>query len=73
MSAAYQSLQTPTPSRKPRRHAESQSGCRAVAAATGVSADELGKMALEGIESTWLDASDRAALARDFEAILSEL
>ncbi len=46
---------------------------RAVAAATGVSADELGKIALEGIESTWLDASDRAALARDFEAILSGL
>jgi hypothetical protein len=44
-----------------------------VAAPPGASADELGKMALEGIESTWLDASDRAALARDFEAILSEL
>jgi adenine deaminase len=46
---------------------------RSVAAASGLGADELGRMALEGIESTWLDASDRATLASEFDAVLAGL
>ena len=44
---------------------------RMVAEANGLGADEMGRLALEGVESTWLDASDRAALARDFEDALA--
>jgi hypothetical protein len=31
----------------------------------------LGRLALEGVESTWLDESDRAALRTEFEASLA--
>jgi adenosine deaminase len=44
---------------------------REVAAAHGLTAAELGRYAVEGIESTWLDASDRAALRGEFEGILA--
>ncbi len=44
---------------------------RRVAEAYGWSATEMGRLAVEGIESTWLDAPDRAALAHEFEDILS--
>ena len=46
---------------------------RAVASAFGLDAGEIGKLALEGIESTWLDPIDRAALAREFEARLAAI
>ena len=46
---------------------------RRVAAAYGLDVDELGRIAVEGIESTWLDESERAALAREFEVALLEL
>jgi adenosine deaminase len=39
--------------------------------AFGWNLEELGRLALAGIESTWLDDSDRRALARDFEAHLA--
>jgi len=39
---------------------------RAVSEAFGFDHDDLAKLALDGIESTWLDASDRRALALDF-------
>lgn len=32
-----------------------------------------GRLAVEGIESTWLDASDRAAMRREFEVVLAGL
>ena len=44
---------------------------RRVAAAHGWDAAEMGRIALEGIESTWLDAPDRSALTREFERILA--
>jgi adenosine deaminase len=44
---------------------------RAVAAAFGLSDGEIAKLTLEGIDSTWLDPTDRAALAHDFEARLA--
>jgi len=40
---------------------------RAVEEAYGLGLDELRRLALDGIESTWLDASERTALARQFE------
>jgi adenosine deaminase len=43
-----------------------------VASANGWSAAEMGQLAVEGIDSTWLDASERAALRREFEAELAE-
>ena len=46
---------------------------RGVAAAYGWDAGEMGRLALEGIESTWLDAPDRATLSREFEGILAGL
>lgn len=46
---------------------------RRVAAAYGWDATEMGRLAVEGIGSTWLDAPDRAALTREFEAILAGL
>jgi adenosine deaminase len=42
-----------------------------VAAATRWSVDEMARLAVEGIESTWLDASERAELRREFEAAWS--
>jgi hypothetical protein len=30
----------------------------------------MGRLAVEGIESTWLDATDRRALAAEFEEAL---
>jgi adenosine deaminase len=42
-----------------------------VAAATHWSVDEMARLADEGIESTWLDASERAELRREFEAAWS--
>jgi adenosine deaminase len=44
---------------------------RRVAAAHDLSVEQLGRIALEGIESTWLDASGRAALRAEFETILA--
>ena len=44
-----------------------------VAGAFDLTAGDLARMALEGIESTWLDATDRRALAREFEATLAGL
>jgi adenosine deaminase len=46
---------------------------RRVAAACAWDAEDMGKLALEGIESTWLDGPDRAALTREFEGILGGL
>jgi adenosine deaminase len=46
---------------------------RAVGEALGFSLDELVQIARDGIESTWLDASDRATLAREFDATLATL
>ena len=44
---------------------------RRVAEAYGMDWDELGRMAVEGIESTWLDETERRALAAEFEAALT--
>jgi adenosine deaminase len=46
---------------------------RAVGEAHGLSVAELGALALEGIESTWLDETDRAALAGEFKQALAGL
>ncbi len=46
---------------------------RRVADAYELDLVELCKIATRGIESTWLDAVDRASLAREFEATLGEL
>jgi len=46
---------------------------RRVAAAYGWDANGMGRLALDGIESTWLDAPDRAALTREFKGILASL
>jgi adenosine deaminase len=46
---------------------------RRVAAAYAWDTREMGRLALEGIESTWLDAPDRLALTREFESILASL
>ena len=46
---------------------------RRVAAAYAWDTLDMGRLALEGIESTWLDAPDRAALAREFEGVLARL
>jgi adenosine deaminase len=43
-----------------------------VASANGWDVAEMGRLAVEGIESTWLDASDRAELRREFEAELAQ-
>ena len=45
----------------------------AVGAALGYDAEELGRIAIEGIASTWLDAAERASLTRAFEAELAGL
>jgi adenosine deaminase len=46
---------------------------RRVAAAYSWDATGMGELALEGIESTWLDAPDRVALTREFEGRLASL
>jgi adenosine deaminase len=46
---------------------------RNVGDALGLSVADLGRMAAEGIESTWLDEPERAALRRAFEAELAVL
>jgi len=43
---------------------------RQVAEAFELSLDDLGRMAVEGIESTWLDEIDRRSLAAEFEEAL---
>jgi adenosine deaminase len=43
---------------------------RRVAEAYDLDAAEMGRIALEGIESTWLDESERRALRREFEEAL---
>ena len=43
-----------------------------VADAYGWDAAAMGRLSAEGIESTWLDPPDRAALARDFAGVLAE-
>ncbi len=42
----------------------------ALGAAMGYDLRELGRIAVEGIDSTWLDATERASLAREFESAL---
>jgi adenosine deaminase len=43
---------------------------RDVAEAYELGLDEMGRMALEGIESTWLDEADRRSLASEFDNAL---
>jgi adenosine deaminase len=45
---------------------------QALGTAMGYDLDELARIAVEGIESTWLDASDRAVLVREFEDALGQ-
>jgi adenosine deaminase len=46
---------------------------RRVAAAHAWDATDMGRLTLEGIESTWLEAPVRAALTREFQGILAGL
>src|SRR4029079_16002530 len=46
---------------------------RTVAAAQHVSFDEIAAVALDGVEASWLEDADKAALGTDFEARLAEL
>jgi adenosine deaminase len=46
---------------------------RRVGEAYGLGLDEMGRLAVEGIESTWLDESDRRSLTAEFEAALRVL
>jgi adenosine deaminase len=46
---------------------------RSVADAYGYGVDELARIARDGIESTWLDASDRASLSSAFGAAIEAL
>ena len=46
---------------------------RRVAAAYAWDVGAMGRLALEGIGSTWLDGPDQATLTREFEGILSDL
>ena len=46
---------------------------RRVAEAYTLGAEQLGLFALEGIDSTWLDESDRRALRKEFEGDLARL
>lgn len=41
---------------------------RAVAEAHAMSVESLGELAVEGIESTWRDESDRSTIQAEFEA-----
>jgi adenosine deaminase len=45
---------------------------RAIAEAFSYDIEELASIAKEGIYSTWLDGSDQAVLAREFEIVLGE-
>ena len=45
---------------------------RNVAEAHGFDAGEMGRIALEGIESTWLDDGARRALRAEFQTALAE-
>jgi adenosine deaminase len=42
---------------------------RRVGQAYGLDLDALSQLAVDGIESTWLDDSDRRQLAHEFEAV----
>ena len=46
---------------------------RAVAEAHGLSIASLARLAVEGIESTWLDDSDRSSLRAEFESAIARL
>lgn len=46
---------------------------RTVGEALGFGLDEMAQIARDGIESTWLDASDRLSLGREFDAALATL
>lgn len=46
---------------------------QALGEAQGFDLSELGRIAVEGIASTWLDASDQAALVAEFETRLAEV
>jgi adenosine deaminase len=46
---------------------------RNVAAAQGLALEEMARLAKDGIESTWLDASDRRTLAGEFDTALATL
>jgi adenosine deaminase len=46
---------------------------RTVAAAQGLSFDEIAAVALDGVEACWLDEADKRALRAEFEATLAEL
>ena len=46
---------------------------RTVAAAQGMSFDEVAGVALDGVEACWLDGPDKAALRAEFEARLAQL
>ena len=50
-------------------------GCeyRALGEAQGFDLAELGRIAIEGIDSTWLDASEQASMRRDFETAIAAL
>jgi hypothetical protein len=43
---------------------------RRVGEAHALGLEDLGRIALEGIDSTWLDASDRRSLTTEFRAML---
>lgn len=42
---------------------------RRVAEAYGLEGEEMRRIALEGIDSTWLDETERRELRREFEAV----
>ena len=44
---------------------------RRVAEAYDLAAEDLAALAIEGIESTWLDETDRRSLRHEFEQILA--
>jgi hypothetical protein len=44
---------------------------QALGAAQGYDIAELGRIAVEGIASTWLDASEQASMALEFEAAIA--
>jgi len=46
---------------------------RSVGEALGFTLDEMARIARDGIESTWLDASDRLTLGREFDGALVAL
>jgi hypothetical protein len=46
---------------------------RRVAEAHGLDIETLGRMAIDGIASTWLDEVDRASLRAAFETALAEI